>query len=223
IVNHSRNLVFAVLGSITLVALLYLLVNIAYLAVLTAPEVKASPATAVSFAQRMYGTGVQWLIPLCVSATVFGTMNARVYGLGRMYFAAAREGHLPRVLAMLHTDKRTPIPAMLYLAFIITVILIPRQTSVKMLLKILGFGMWMNDSLLTIGLLWTRYKRPDLARPFKPPVIVPIIYLAIALYLAITPIAAAPLESLFAYISFFAGIPVYLVLVRYKLQPRWLM
>ncbi|EDO36320.1 predicted protein [Nematostella vectensis] len=188
------NLIFAVMGSITFVTLLYLLVNIAYLAVLTVPEVKASPATAVSFAQRMYGTGVQWLIPLCVSATVFGTMNARVYGMGRMYFAAAREGHLPRALAMLHTDKRTPIPAMLYLAFIITAILIPRQTSVRMLLKILGFASWMEQSLLTIGLLWTRYKRPDLARPFKPPVIIPIIFLTIALYLAITPIVAAPLD-----------------------------
>ncbi|XP_048581635.1 Y+L amino acid transporter 1 isoform X2 [Nematostella vectensis] len=222
-VKHpSRNLIFAVMGSITFVTLLYLLVNIAYLAVLTVPEVKASLATAVSFAQRMYGTGVQWLIPLCVSATVFGTMNARVYGMGRMYFAAAREGHLPRALAMLHTDKRTPIPAMLYLAFIITAILIPRQTSVRMLLKILGFASWMEQSLLTIGLLWTRYKRPDLARPFKPPVIIPIIFLTIALYLAITPIVAAPLESLFAYICFFAGIPIYCVLIRYKLQPKWL-
>ncbi|EDO26740.1 predicted protein, partial [Nematostella vectensis] len=130
------------------------------------------------------------------------------FSVFRMYFAAAREGHLPRVLAMLHTDKRTPIPAMLYLAFIITAILIPRQTSVRMLLKILGFASWMEQSLLTIGLLWTRYKRPDLTRPFKPPVIIPIIFLTIALYLAITPIVAAPLESLFAYICFFAGIPI---------------
>jgi len=37
-----------------------------------------------------------------------------VFDFLRLVFASAREGHLPKFLAMIHTKRHTPLPAMVF-------------------------------------------------------------------------------------------------------------
>ena len=65
-----------------------------------------------TFAERMYGP-MMWIIPVAVALSCAGSINGSLLSDSRMTFVAAREGHLPLLLSMIHVDKRTPMPAIL--------------------------------------------------------------------------------------------------------------
>jgi len=111
--NPNRNLPLTIFIGIPFVTLCYLLVNIGYFTVLTPPEFIASEAVAVTLANRLYGV-MAWIIPVLVACSTFGTANGGCFSGGRLTFAAAREGHLPRFLAMIHTKRRTPLPGLIF-------------------------------------------------------------------------------------------------------------
>ncbi|XP_048587152.1 Y+L amino acid transporter 2 [Nematostella vectensis] len=217
--NPRRNMPLAVLGSISGVTAIYFLVNIAYFAVLTSDEVKESPATGVAFAAKMYGS-FDWIIPVCVACSVFGSQNASTFTSGRIFFAAAREGHLPSFLAMIHRTKRTPVPSLLFQNIIACLLLIPAKATIASLTSVFSFGEWFTYTITVVGLLWTRYRRPGLRRPFKLPILVPVLFFLMSVYLALSPAVSAPMESLWSFLLLMSGIPVYYVLIHWKLAPK---
>ena len=57
--------------------------------------------------------GAAWIIPLSVAMSTFGACNGNMFSNSRLIVAAAREGHVPRMLAMVHVNSSTPIPSLL--------------------------------------------------------------------------------------------------------------
>ncbi|KAK3751292.1 hypothetical protein QZH41_012202 [Actinostola sp. cb2023] len=216
----ARNMPWAVIGSISAVTCSYLVVNVAYLAVLTPQEIKESPATASSFIEKLYGSSVAWVVPVFVSASIFGSSNGSIFSAGRVMFSAAREGHLPKFLAMIHATKRTPIPALLFMNFFGCIMLIPKQNSVRNLIRMISTAAWLTNTVTTVGLLWTRYKRPALKRPLKLPIVIPVVFLLISLCLTISPFIKAPLESFISVILMLTGLPVYYFFIHLKATPK---
>ncbi|XP_031564741.1 large neutral amino acids transporter small subunit 1-like [Actinia tenebrosa] len=149
-------------------------------------------------------------------------------------FSAAREGHLPSFMAMIHRTQRTPISAMLFrmatnmevlsLLFIsqgvlfptifACMLLIPDKSTIQSLISLY------STAVTVVGLLWTRYKRPELPRPFKLPIFIPVLFLLISLYLTISPFIKKPLESFISPFLVLTGIPMYLFFIRFKCTPK---
>ncbi|VDL97287.1 unnamed protein product [Schistocephalus solidus] len=114
--NPGRNLPLAIVLGLGLVTGLYMLANVAYLAVLSPFELlgtgDGSAAVAVLFANR----AMPWIahaMPVFVGASVFGSINSEVMSMSRLAFAGAREGHMPTVLALVHHENLTPLPSIL--------------------------------------------------------------------------------------------------------------
>ncbi len=84
----------------TTVTVIYLLANLAYLAVLTPQEILASEAVAMTFGGKIF-SGIFWLMPLIVACSTFGTMNNGILSGSRTTIAASRQGHLPTFLRLI--------------------------------------------------------------------------------------------------------------------------
>lgn len=84
--------------------------NFAYLIVLTPEEMMQSPAVAVDFGERVFGS-YAFLIPLGVSLATFGCALSIQFSVTRLCFVAGREGHFLAAMSYIHYDRHTPGPA----------------------------------------------------------------------------------------------------------------
>jgi basic amino acid/polyamine antiporter, APA family len=102
--NLPRVLIF---GTLIIIGL-YLLANIAYLAVLPVEQIRQSKLVAADVAQRLMGaTGVAF-VATAVMVSTFGTLNGSVMTGSRILFAMAADGLLFKPIAIVHKRFHTP-------------------------------------------------------------------------------------------------------------------
>ncbi|XP_039270347.1 b(0,+)-type amino acid transporter 1-like isoform X2 [Styela clava] len=94
--ESHKTLPRAILIAVPLVTGFYVLMNVAYLSVLTPNEMITSPAVAISFGDRVLGS-FSWIIPVTVCLSTAGSLNGSYLSGGRMPFVTARAGQWPSV------------------------------------------------------------------------------------------------------------------------------
>jgi APA family basic amino acid/polyamine antiporter len=95
----ERNVARSVFGGLALVATLYILINIALLAVLTPAEMAASPLALAEGAVKALGPGGGVAVAAFGVLSVAASVNLRLMAHSRGAFAMARDGALPAPLA----------------------------------------------------------------------------------------------------------------------------
>jgi len=217
--NPLRDLPLAIMIGIPLVTGCYVLVNIAYLTVLTQAEIAASGAVAVTLANQLYGV-MAWVMPVFVACSTFGAANGSAFTGGRLVYVSAREGHMPKMLALIHRKRHTPLPAMVFTCFIAWIMLIPDSSNFETLIKYFSFAAWTFYGATIAALLWLRFRKPLIERPYKVFIGIPVIVLLASIYLVIAPFSEEPLNSLYCLIFIILGIPMYFVFVKFDILPK---
>ncbi|XP_063952086.1 cystine/glutamate transporter-like [Lytechinus pictus] len=110
IINPGRTIPLAIIISVIIVIIIYVLTNIAYFAVLNSAEIIASNAVALDFGQRVFGNW-SWILSVVVAISIAGNLNGGAITFARVLLVASREGHVPKVLSMVHINQKTPLPA----------------------------------------------------------------------------------------------------------------
>lgn len=102
--NLPRVLIFGTLSIICI----YLLANLAYLAVLPVEEIRRSPLVAADVAEALIGSPGVVFVSAVVMISTFGTLNAVMITGPRVIFATAVDGMLFKPLAKVHPKYGTP-------------------------------------------------------------------------------------------------------------------
>ncbi|EDO40551.1 predicted protein [Nematostella vectensis] len=214
--NPARDLPRALIIGIPLVTICYLLTNIAYIAVVGREGILSSGAVAMTVGD-MYLGPMSWIIPIFVACSTFGCVNGLLFSGARLVYVSARNGHMPRLLAMIHNKCQTPMPSIIFMNTIALIMLIPDASEFGTLVNYFSFAAWLSYFAVICALLYLRWKRPNAHRPYKVWLVIPVIAACAALYLLITPFAKEPVESSMALIFIVLGIPVYFLFCKWDI------
>src|SRR5699024_10584458 len=116
----EENLPKALVYGITLIALIYALVNAAYLYVVPINELVHSPAldenniAAVLVMDKIFGNGGAYIVAAMIMISTFGCTNATILVSSRVYYAMARDGWFFKSVKKTHPKYRTPHKSLVY-------------------------------------------------------------------------------------------------------------
>jgi APA family basic amino acid/polyamine antiporter len=222
--NPRRNIPVSLAAGTGLVTALYILANLAYLALLPLEQIKHAPDDRVATAAIdtvFHGAG-PIIMAIAIMVSTFGCNNGLILSGARVYYAMARDGLFFKSTGALNSRS---VPAMgLVLQCIWTCLLVlPRTRSVdpnstpqygnlySTLLDYVIFAVLIFYVLTIIGIFILRRKRPDAERPYRAfgyPV-VPALYILAASAISLVLLLYKTKTSWPGLAIVLAGVPVY--------------
>ena len=187
------------LKGVLAVAVLYLLINLSYLAVLTPSEMAGSELVAQDAITGVFGSAAGTVVVVASLLILISSLNVNFLGLPRVAYGLASHGLAPRAFSKVD-DKGTPRNALYFIAVWIGLLAISGSFS-----QIIGLMMMIAipvDMMVLLGFFRLRSTRPDLHRPFRVfgypwiPLITILLYLAILVILVTTQTRTAMYGSL---------------------------
>jgi len=225
--NPLKTLPLALCISIPFIMTVLLVVNFSYFAAVPYDQLVATKTVATEMMKALvtpdypYKHYFVWFGPIVVVFAVLGAMLSSSLTCSRLACIGARNGHFPKMFEMIHFKTESPIISILF-ACILSILYL--FFDIKLLIGILTYCESMINTSVIYGLIYIRLTRRDLHRPFKLPLIVPILYATVNTFLFFTPIFLLDGDSYqetlpiltSALFVFVLGIPVYYLFVKRK-------
>ena len=169
--DPAKNIPRALLLSILFVACLYLMMNVCILAVvpwremLEAGQNNSGLYVVSLFMQRVYGHWAAQLVTALVIVTAFASVFSLVLGYSRVPYAAALDGNYFKAFARVHPVHRFPHVSLLALGVVGAAFCFLRLKDAIAALVVIRLVL--QFLVQAIGSIVLRFRRPELARPFR--------------------------------------------------------
>ena len=209
--NPARTLPLALIIGTSLIVLVYLLLNVAYIYLVPLPEMAGAKLIASTAAERipLLGTNGAGVIAGIVMLSCFGTLNGSMMTGPRIFFAMADRGLFFRGIARVSPRFKSPSVA-IWLATGLGVVYVLLNDFQQLADKFI-LGIWPFYALAVAAVFVFRRRRPDLPRPYKAwgyPV-VPLLFLLGSVGMVLNALITDPVNTGVTLAITAAGIPAY--------------
>jgi APA family basic amino acid/polyamine antiporter len=127
-------------------------------------------ADPIAVGVNQMGQSMFWLRPIIKIAAIAGLSSVilvLLMGQPRIFYSMSKDGLLPPVFSKVHRKFKTP-----YVSTIVTgiaAVIIAGILPISILGELVSIGTLLAFTLVSIGIIVLRVKRPDLPRAFKTP------------------------------------------------------
>ena len=213
IVNPNRNIPLVAFTAIPAVTLLYVVVNVACLMVLSQQELASSTLVVTNVAEKVAGKYLANVIPIFVATGCVGTLIGFCYHLRRFLMSAARERQLPAIFGLIHKSRRTQIPAILFIGFAGTVMIMFAE-HLEAVIHYTNIALWIEYPLVISTVIVFRFTKPTADRSYKVWITTPVFMICVSILLLIFSFINTPLGTGMVTLLVLTGVPVCYICVK---------
>ena len=207
--NPKRNVPLAIIGGLTIAMVLYVLLNYAFMKVLSLHQLASigeNEIAAAVVAQALMGKTGTLVISILIAISTFGALNVCIIVYPRIYFRMAQEKFFFKGGANVHPLFRTPYVSLIW-SMLWSCVLVVSGTF-DLLTNLVIFAGFFFYALLGIGLIRLKRNGTITERVIGYPVI-PIIVILFASALIVNTAIVQTKQSLIGLLLLLTGIPLY--------------
>ena len=168
--NASKVIPKALIISIAVTTAVYILVALSAITLLGWEELSSSEAPLASAAERAFGKmGVITLSTIALFATSNTVLMMLISG-SRIIYGMSKGNALPGMLSKVHSITKTPWIAIIVTMLVTISVISFSQGSITVVANVAVFDVFIAYALVNFALIWLRYKKPKLERPFQSPI-----------------------------------------------------
>jgi APA family basic amino acid/polyamine antiporter len=207
--NPQRNLPIALAFGTLGVILIYLSANLVYMYTLSVGQIAQSQLVAADVAKRLIGPVGGLVISAAVLVSTFGTVNGFILAGPRVYYAMAKDRLFFERIGEIHGRFHTPAFSIVLQG--VWAALLTLTGKFEQLFTYVIFASWLYYAMAVSAVIVLRRKYPSAPRPYKTwgyP-IVPVLFVAIALWFVYNTLTSDPRDSLMGLALVLLGLPAY--------------
>ncbi len=207
--NPGRNIPRSVVASTAIVMVVYLLVNYAFIAVLSVGTVAGSTLVAADTATAIVGPAGAAIAAIGVIVATLGCNNGFILTGARIYYAMAREKVFFKPLGTIHPQFRTPVPSLV--AQGVWACLLVLTGTFDQLFTCVMFASWVFYALTAGAVIVLRRSSPGLSRSYRTwgyPV-TPIVFILFSIFIVANTLIEDPRDSAIGLGIILLGLPAY--------------
>lgn len=215
-----RNILRALALGMIVVAALYIFANVAYLKVMTIPQIAASERVGADLATRTMGAIGGTFLSLTVLASITGALNGSILTGARIPLAQARDGLLFASFGKVHPRFQTPAFAIVFGGLWTSLLIL--TGSYETLYSYTILAAWIFYTLTVAAVYVLRRKRLDLPRPYRMwgyPYTV-WVFVAVSVWFMLNALVTDPLPSVMGFVIVILGAVAYRVWRRPAVSSR---
>jgi len=216
--NVKRNLPLSLFIGISIIGIVYMLINLFYVSTLPMSEIAGVVRIGEKATTFTFGSTAGTLMSGLILISILGCLSATIIYGPRIYYAMASDRLFFKKFAYVHPRYHTPSVAIIWQGIFASGLCL--TGSYEQLFTYVVFAMLLFFVGVVVAVFVLRRNKPDMERPYRVwgyPV-VPGLFGLIIIWIMINTLIEKPVESILGLVLIVIGLPVYFYWQRQRIS-----